>query len=126
MHYTKCSIKNLGTHYTYGINKSVVTDSFKLYQYVRESNCLTNFLDHVCFATKNLVGDMNQFLAKNHQTSAGRKAPNINHLQRGSSLQRKPLNLRRRKSPNPTMCWLQLVRAFMSLLNSVKALGVGR
>ena len=43
---------------------TVRTDSFKPYQYVRESNCLTNFLDHVCFATQNLVGDENQFLEK--------------------------------------------------------------
>ena len=28
-----------------------------------ESNCLTNFLDHACFATQNLVGDKNQFVA---------------------------------------------------------------
>ena len=79
-----------------------LTDSCKPYQYARDFNCLTNFLDHVCFATQNLVGHKKQFLAKitkpppagKHQTS--------------------------------TMCWLQLVRAFMSLLNSVKALVVGR
>ena len=40
------------------------SDLFKPYQYVRESNCLTNFLDHGCFATQNLVGDKNQFAAK--------------------------------------------------------------
>ena len=39
-------------------------DSFKPYRYVREINCLTNFLDHVCFATQNLVEDKNQFAAK--------------------------------------------------------------
>ena len=39
-------------------------DLFKPYQHVRESNCLTNFLDQGCFATQNLVGDNNQFLAK--------------------------------------------------------------
>ena len=38
------------------------TDLFKPYQYVRESICLTNFLDHGCFATQNLVGDKNQFI----------------------------------------------------------------
>ena len=42
----------------------VCTDLFKPYQYVRESNCLTNFLDHGCFATQNLVGDKNQFAMK--------------------------------------------------------------
>ena len=31
---------------------------------MRENNCLTNFLDHVYFATQNLVGDKNQFAAK--------------------------------------------------------------
>ena len=40
------------------------SDLFKPYQYVRESNCLTNFLDHNCFATQNLVGDKNQIAAK--------------------------------------------------------------
>ena len=62
----------------------ITTDSFKPYQYVRESNCLTNFLDHSCFATQNLDGDRNQFLAKitkpppaaKHQTSTmSRKEP---------------------------------------------------
>ena len=42
----------------------VVTDLFKPYQYVREINCLTNFLDYGCFATQNLVRDKNQFGAK--------------------------------------------------------------
>ena len=34
------------------------------YPYVRESNRLTNFLEHVCFATQNLVAEKNQFAAK--------------------------------------------------------------
>ena len=37
---------------------------FKPYWYVRESNFLTNFLDHACFAIQNLVGNKNQFAAK--------------------------------------------------------------
>ena len=47
-----------------GASSMVSSDLFKPYQYVRESNCLTNFLDHGCFATQNLVGDKNQFAAK--------------------------------------------------------------
>ena len=42
----------------------ICPDLFKPYQYVRESNCLTNFLDHGYFATQNLDGDKNQFAAK--------------------------------------------------------------
>ena len=43
---------------------SISSDLFKPYQDVRESNCLTDFLDHGCYATQYLVGDKNQFLAK--------------------------------------------------------------
>ena len=31
---------------------------------MKESDCITNFLDNGCFATQNLVGDKNQFEAK--------------------------------------------------------------
>ena len=40
------------------------SDSFKPYQYIRESNCLTNFFDSVCSATQNIVGEKDQFATK--------------------------------------------------------------
>ena len=47
-------------HTTLRLDPQFVPDLFKPCQVVRESNCLTNFLDHVYFATQNLVGDKNQ------------------------------------------------------------------
>ena len=41
-----------------------VSDLVTFYLYVRETGCLTNFLDNVCFATENLVGEEKQFAAK--------------------------------------------------------------
>ena len=58
-----------------------IPDLVTFYLYVRETGGLTNLLDNVCFATQNLVGEKNQFMAKitKPQPGYGFKK-NVKHL----------------------------------------------